>query len=44
MDKDLSFSPKQIENRIYSIRGIQVMLDSHLAEIYNVTTGRLNNK
>lgn len=44
MDKDFSLSPKQIENRIFSIRGVQVMLDSHLAEIYNVTTGRLNEQ
>ncbi|WPR76709.1 ORF6N domain-containing protein [Algoriphagus sp. NG3] len=44
MDKDFSLSSKQIENRIFSIRGVQAMLDSHLAEIYNVTTGRLNEQ
>jgi len=44
MDKDFSLSAKQIENRIFSIRGVQAMLDSDLAEIYNVTTGRLNEQ
>lgn len=44
MDKDFSLSPEQIENRIFSIRGVQAMLDSHLAEIYHVTTGRLNEQ
>lgn len=32
----------QIENRIYTIRGIQVMLDSDLAEMYDVETKVLN--
>lgn len=31
-----------IENKIYLIRGQKVMLDSDLAEIYEVTTGNLN--
>jgi len=31
-----------IRNRIYSIRGYQVMLDSDLAELYGVETKRLN--
>jgi hypothetical protein len=31
-----------IERRIYLIRGHKVMLDSHLAELYQVTTGNLN--
>ena len=44
MTKELSISQKQIENQIYTIRGIQVMLDSDLAEIYNVSTGRLNEQ
>ncbi len=32
----------EIENRIYSIRGLQVMIDSDLAEMYNVETKALN--
>jgi len=31
-----------IERRIYVIRGQKVMLDSDLAELYQVTTGNLN--
>ena len=33
-----------IEEKIYLIRGQKVMLDSDLAEIYNVTTKRLNEQ
>lgn len=33
-----------IEQRILFIRGHKVMLDSHLAELYNVETFRLNEK
>jgi hypothetical protein len=32
----------QLERRIYSVRGQNVMLDSDLAELYGVTTGTLN--
>lgn len=31
-----------IERRIYLIRGLKVMLETHLAELYEVTTGALN--
>jgi hypothetical protein len=31
-----------IENRIYTIRGVQVMLDSELAELYQVETRIIN--
>jgi hypothetical protein len=31
-----------IERRIFFIRGQRVMLDSHLAELYGVSTGNLN--
>ena len=31
-----------IQNKIYEIRGQRVMLDRDLAELYNVTTGALN--
>jgi hypothetical protein len=33
---------QEIENRIYTIRGLQVMLDSDLAEIYGVETKQIN--
>jgi len=35
---------KSIENRIYVIRGIKVLLDSDLAELYGVTVKRLNEQ
>lgn len=35
-------SAAEIEERIHVIRGVRVMLDSDLAELYGVTTGRLN--
>lgn len=31
-----------IENKIYEIRGLKVMLDSHLASLYEVETKRIN--
>jgi hypothetical protein len=34
----------QIEERIFTIRGLQVMLDSDLAELYGVETKRLNEQ
>lgn len=34
----------QVERRIYSIRDQKVMLDSELAELYGVTTGRMNEQ
>ncbi len=33
-----------IKNKIHTIRGVQVMLDKDLAELYGVTTGRLNEQ
>jgi phage regulator Rha-like protein len=33
-----------IENKIYNIRGQRVMLDNDLAEVYSVTTKRLNEQ
>lgn len=33
-----------IEGRIYTVRGVQVMLDSDVAELYNVETKRLNEQ
>ncbi len=34
----------EIENRIFIIRGVQVMIDSDLAELYGVETKRLNEQ
>ena len=31
-----------IEPKIYTVRGVKVMLDSDLAILYGVSTGRLN--
>jgi hypothetical protein len=33
-----------IENRIYTIRGVQVMIDKDLAEMFGVETKRLNEQ
>ena len=33
-----------IESRIFSIRNIQVMLDYHLAALYDVETKRINEQ
>jgi phage regulator Rha-like protein len=38
----MEINPSQIENRIYAIRGVQVMLDSDLAEMFHVQTKVLN--
>lgn len=35
---------KKITNRIYTIRGLQVMIDSELAELYGVELKRLNEQ
>ncbi|MBX3164885.1 MAG: ORF6N domain-containing protein [Bacteroidetes bacterium] len=42
MSNELSISQKQIENKIFNIRGVQVMIDSDLAEMYQVETRALN--
>ena len=39
MAKDISI--QQVEQKIFLIRGEKVMLDSDLATLYKVTTGRL---
>ena len=44
MNEELFLNQKQIENRIFTIKGIQVMLDSDLAEMYGVSTGRINEQ
>ncbi len=33
-----------IENSIFTVRGVQVMIDYHLAELYGVETKRLNEQ
>ena len=42
--KQDELSIAKIENRIFTIRGVQVMLDFHLAELYSVETKRLNEQ
>jgi hypothetical protein len=42
MNKETGISQKLIESRIFNIRGLQVMLDRDLAEIYQVETRVLN--
>lgn len=44
MSKDLSLSQQHIENRIFTIRGKQVMFDRDLAEMYQVEVKRLNEQ
>ena len=41
MSKELA-SFENLKSRIYTIRGMKVMLDRDLAELYGVTTGNLN--
>ena len=35
---------KNIQSRIFNVRGLQVMLDRDLAEMYDVSTKRLNEQ
>jgi len=44
MSKEVVISSKVIVSRIFTIRGNQVMLDYHLAELYNVETKRINEQ
>ncbi len=44
MSNEIIISQKHIESRIFNVRGVQVMLDSDLAEMYGVSTGRLNEQ
>jgi aspartate/tyrosine/aromatic aminotransferase len=39
---ELIIDQKNIQNKIYTIRGAQVMLDSDLASLYQVETKQLN--
>ncbi|MGE4319326.1 MAG: ORF6N domain-containing protein [Deferribacterales bacterium] len=40
----IKFNNSEVSKRIYSIRGKQVMLDSELADLYQVQTKRLNEQ
>ncbi|PIP93179.1 MAG: DNA-binding protein [Bdellovibrio sp. CG12_big_fil_rev_8_21_14_0_65_39_13] len=40
----MQFPIEQIQNMIYVIRGLRVMLDSDLARLYGVETGALNRQ
>jgi len=42
MKNESIIKQKEIENRIFTIRGMQVMLDEHLAELYDVGVKVLN--
>jgi len=42
MDKITDISKETIQNKIYTIRGLQVMLDKDLAELYQVETKVFN--
>ncbi|WP_192348631.1 ORF6N domain-containing protein [Algoriphagus sp. Y33] len=44
MSKKTTITLKQIENRIFGIRGAQVMIDRDLAEMYEVEVKRLNEQ
>ena len=44
MKKDLILSEKSIQDKIYLIRGLQVMLDKDLAELYEVKAIRLREQ
>lgn len=39
---EMAINQKEIENRIFTMRGIQVMIDRDLAEVYSVDTKVLN--
>ena len=41
-DEMLVIDTQQIQNRIFTIRDVQVMLDRDLAELYRIETKRLN--
>jgi hypothetical protein len=44
MDNPLINSNNELKNKIYTIRGLQVMVDRDLAELYKIETGRLNEQ
>ncbi len=42
MQENISSIPPEIENKIFTVRGVSVMLDSDLAKLYGVETKRIN--
>ncbi len=42
MDQNMIVAEQNIQNRIYTVRGLQVMLDRDLATLYGVETKRIN--
>ena len=44
MEKNNPISTENIKNQIYALRGVQVMLDNNLAQLYNVKIKRLNEQ
>lgn len=44
MKNELILNENEIESKIFTIRGLQVMLDRDLAELYEVETKRLNEQ
>ena len=44
MKKPVIMVPETIERRILLVRGQKVMLDTHLAQLYGVSTKRLNEQ
>lgn len=44
MSKAMMVSTFEIENRIFTLRGVQIMVDFYLAELYQVETKRLNEQ
>ncbi len=41
MNEDLAVISQQVQSKIFTIRGLQVMLDKDLAELYQVETRAL---
>jgi hypothetical protein len=44
MSNELTISQQQIEQRIFTIRGLQVMIDFHLSDLFVVETKRINEQ
>ena len=44
MNENNLMAIEEIQSRIYTFRGLQVMIDSDLAELYGVKTKRLNEQ
>lgn len=44
MSNTHSIKSEEIQNKIYTIRGLQVMLDEDLSILYNVETRRINEQ